>query len=164
MYVTSYVICRVSFRCMPNWQLVLGISPQHWDCRDRQTTARRLEGQTEYLINSTIIMTFILLIYQSFLLLLNIHFYDTMLLFLLHHYYVTLPTPQPLEIKEVTNHRLCIFIVISGWSKLALLVSDVPWSLSCPKSVESSSYLKWHRGDSLNTPVALFLQSQNRLF
>ena len=66
MYVTSYVICRVSFRCMPNWQLVLGISPQHWDCRDRQTTARRLEGQTEYLINSTIIMTFILLIYQSF--------------------------------------------------------------------------------------------------
>lgn len=70
-------------------------------------------------------MTFILLIYQSFLLL-NSHFHDKMLLFLLHHYYVTLLTPQPLEIKEVTNHRLCIFIVISRWSKLVLLVSGVP--------------------------------------
>ena len=24
-YVTSYVICRVSFRCMPNWHLFWGI-------------------------------------------------------------------------------------------------------------------------------------------
>ena len=66
-----------------------------------------------------------LLIYQSFFLLLNSHFYDKMLLFLLHHYHVTLPTPQPLEIKEVTNHRFWIFIVISRWSKLVLLAAGV---------------------------------------
>ena len=125
-YVTSYVICRVSFRCMPNWQLVLGdFFPLHGDCRDGQKTARWLADRPSTWSTLLLLWHFIFVDLPEFFLLLNSHFYDKMLLFLLHHYHVTLPTPQPLEIKEVTNHRFWIFIVISRWSKLVLLAAGV---------------------------------------
>merc|ERR1711976_776742 len=84
-YVTSYVICRVSLRCMPNWQLVLGdFFPLHGDfATDRRPQD---DSQTDQVPDQLYYYYDILflLIYQSFFLLLNSHFYDKMLLFLLH--------------------------------------------------------------------------------
>lgn len=148
-YVTSYVICRVLSRRMPNWQLVLGDFPQMKTvATDRRPQA---DSQTDRVPDKLYYYYYdILFFYFIFFCCWIVIFMIKCYCFLLHHYYVTLPTPQTLTRNKRSNESsllyLYCYLLIKQIGLVSIWCHDRYLALNLPSHLH---YFKWHRGDSL---------------